>query len=124
MCEICKRTKKKTMKSKEDYEAIEKYVNKEIIGQNRAVSMTILHELCGLEIGNCCYHQTLQKWLQENFLGPLPFLAPKPTKTEVVINSSTINAQNITVNRQINVSNVTEQLRDDILKYLIISETG
>ena len=42
--------KENTMKNKEDYKPVEKYV-KEIIGQNRAVSMTVLHELYGLEIG-------------------------------------------------------------------------
>ena len=43
--------KENTMKNKGDYRAVEKYVKEEIIGQNRAVSMTVLHELHGLEIG-------------------------------------------------------------------------
>ena len=43
--------KENTMKNKEDYKPVEKYVKEEIIGQNRAVSMTVLHELHGLEIG-------------------------------------------------------------------------
>ena len=98
--------------------AVKKYVKEEIIEQNRAVSMTEFHELYGLEIGDCRYHDTLKKWLQENFPGQLLFLAPKPTKTEVVINSSTINAQSVTVDRQININNVAEQLRDDILSHI------
>ena len=55
-----------------------KNVKEEIIGQNRAVSMTVLHELYGLEIGDCRYRHTL---LQEYFPGQFLFPAPKPTKT-------------------------------------------
>ena len=73
--------------------------------------MTVLHELYGLEIRNCRYRHTLKKWLQENFPRQLRFLATKSTKTEVVINSGTNNAQYITADRQINISNVAEQLR-------------
>ena len=111
-----KEQKENTMKNKEDYKAVGKYVQEEIIKQNWAVSMTVLHELYGLEIGDCHNRHTLKKWLQENFPGQLLFFALKPTKTEAVINSSTINAQNVTVERQININNVAEQLRDDILK--------
>ena len=56
-----------------------KNVKEEIIGQNRAVSMPVLHELYGLEIGDCRYRHTL---LQEYFTGQFIFPAPKPTKTE------------------------------------------
>ena len=70
--------KENTMKNKEDYKPVEKYVKEEIIGQNRAVSMTVLHELYGLEIGDCRYRHTL---LQEYFPGQFLFPAPKPTKT-------------------------------------------
>ena len=106
------------MKNKGNYKIVEKYVKEGIIGQNRAVSMAVLHELYGVEIGDCRYRHTLKKWLQENFPGQLLFLAPKPTKTEVVINSSTINAQHLTVDRQININNVAEQLRDDIINHI------
>ena len=51
--------KENTMKNKGAYKVVEKYV-KEIIGQNCAVSMTALHELYGLEIGDCCYRHTLK----------------------------------------------------------------
>ena len=73
--------------------------------------MTVLHELYGLEIRNCRYRHSLKKWLQENFPRQLRFLATKSTKTEVFINSGTINAQYIPADRQINISNVAEQLR-------------
>ena len=106
------------MKNKEDYKAVEKYVKEEIIGQNRAVSITVLHELYGLEIGDCRYRHTLKWWLQEHFPGQLFSLAPKPTKPEVFMNSGTINGQHITVDRQININNVAEQLRDDIINHI------
>ena len=89
-----------------------------MIGQNCAVSMTVLHELYGLEIGDCCYCHTLKKWMQKHFPGQLLFLAPERTKTEVVINSGTINAQHTTADRQININNVAKQLRDDILNHI------
>ena len=89
-----------------------------MIGQNCAVSMTVLHELYGLEIGDCCYCHTLKKWTQEHFPGQLLFLAPERTKTEVAINSGTINAQHTTADRQININNVAKQLRDDILNHI------
>ena len=46
------------------------------------------------------------------------FLAPKPTKPEIVINTSTINAQPVTVDRQININNIAEHLRDDTLNHI------
>ena len=73
--------------------------------------MTVLHELYGPEIRNCRCRHTLKKWLQKNFPRQLRFLATKSTKTEVVIKSGTNNAQYITADRQINISNVAEQLR-------------
>ena len=56
--------------------------------------------------------------MHENFLGQLLFIAPKLTKTEVVRNSRTINAQHVTVHRQININNVAEQLKDCILNHI------
>ena len=54
-----KEQKENTMKNKEDYKAVGKYVQEEIIKQNWAVSMTVLHELYGLEIGDCHNRHTL-----------------------------------------------------------------
>ena len=110
--------KENTMKNKEDYKPVEKYVKEEIIGQNRAVSMTVLHELHGLEIGGWRYRHTLKWWLQKHFPGQLFSLAPKPTKTEVFMNSGTINGQHITADKQININNVAERLRDDIINHI------
>ena len=42
-----KELKKNTMKIKKDYKVVNKYFNEEIIGQNCAVSITVLHELYG-----------------------------------------------------------------------------
>ena len=59
-----------------------------------------------------------KKVATENFPGQLLFLAPKPTKTEVIINISTISAQHVTVDWQIHIKNVADQLRDDTISYI------
>ena len=80
--------------------------------------MTVLDELYGLEIGDCCYRHTLKKWFQENFPEQLLFLAPRPTKTEVALNSSTL-MLNISLQIVSNIISVAEQLRDDIINHKI-----
>ena len=95
MCEAGEGKKRKPSTNKGDYESVEKYVTEEIIRQNRAVSMTVLDELYGLEIGDSRYRHILKKWLQEKFPEQLIFFALKSNKAEVVINISAVNAQHV-----------------------------
>ena len=67
-----KEREKNTMNNKGDYKAVKKYVNEEITGQNRAVSMTVLHELYGLEIG-CCHYCHSKKLVAGKFSRRIAF---------------------------------------------------
>lgn len=80
MCAAWERTKINHYEKQKKLSGSWKYVKEEIIEQNQAVSMAVLHELYELEIVEYHYRNTLKKWLQETFPEQWLFLPPKPSK--------------------------------------------
>eukprot|EP00794_Sanderia_malayensis_P002263 gene2263-2595_t len=92
---VCQETAMTDDRAKGDYEAVIKCLNECVLGQNQAVSTSILHEIYGLNPTETRHRSRLKGKILSDFKNKLYFLIMDKNTPEVVINREAIEARTL-----------------------------
>lgn len=100
-----------------NFEAVIDCIEKRVLSQNQAVSMSLIHEIYGIHIQDTRYRNKLKSRIQSYFPEKLFFVSVSKTIPEVVISKDGINSHTLLNNPDIIIKEAAELLRSDILDY-------
>ena len=92
-------------------------IDKRVLSQNQAVSMSLIHELYGIHIHDTRYRNTLKSRIQLQFPHKLLFVSICKTTSEVVISKDGIILHTLLNSPHIIIKEAAELLCSDILDY-------
>ena len=104
-------------RSKGDYESVIQCLHERVFGQNQAVSMSVLHDIYGLNPGDTRYRSRLKARIQSDFKDKLYFLIIDRNTPEIVINREAIDSHTLFNDSAHIVEQAAMLLRGDILNY-------
>ena len=93
-----------------DFESVTKCVKEQILMQNQAISMNVLHELYGLQTHDTRYRNKLKNRLQSAFPDQLCFLPRRTKSANIVISASAIDAHKDEIKRESSILEVADYL--------------
>jgi len=94
---------------------VKEYICKYVISEGKAVSMTELHEIYGLGVGDKRYRGKLKKRIEERFPDDLIFVTAKVNNPEVVISQQVFkNSIHHSIDRNATVVEAASLIREDI----------
>lgn len=102
---------------KDDFQAVVDCIEKRVLSQNQAVSMSLIHELYGIHVHDTRYRNKLKSRIQLQFPEKLLFVSISKTNSEVVISKDGINSHTLLNSPDIIIKKAAELLRSDILDY-------
>ena len=102
--------------SKSDWEAVETFINQQVLLEKKAVSMHFLHGLYKLNPSDTCYRNKLKTRICNEFSELLTFLTPANNRAEVVISNSVSSEQCRLFDDRI-LRNAAHHLHRDILNF-------
>ena len=97
-----------------NFEQVKEYVEDKVLGLGNAVSMNILHEIYGLEVGDNRYRNKLKVRLKDDFKEKISFVAVSHETAEVVIPSYFLDGAFLNDSRVTTIKNAAKYLREEI----------
>ena len=99
-----------------DFQSVEKYIRNVIISEEKAVSMTVLHNIFGLSPGDDRYRNKLKKRIEKTFPNELLFVKAKEKTPEIVVSRSILeNTVHRSIDMNATIIEVASLLRQDII---------
>lgn len=102
---------------KGDFQAMVDCIEKRVLSQNQAISLSLIHELYGIHVHDTRYRNKLKSRIQSQFPDKLLFVSISKTISEVVISKDGINSHTLLNSPDIIIKEAAELLRSDILDY-------
>ena len=102
---------------KGDFQAVVDCIEKRVLSQNQAVSMSLIHELYGIHVHDTRYRNKLKSRIQLQFPEKLLFVSISKTNSEVVISKDGIDSHTLLNSPDIIIKEAAELLCSDILDY-------
>ena len=97
------------------FDAVKDYIIKHIMRDAKAVSMSVLHELYGLSVGDSRYCYNLKRKIEEHFPTQICFVTAKVNNPEVVISNEVFkNTIYHSINRNTTIEEAASLIREDI----------
>ena len=106
---------KESSYSEGKFKEVTKFVEDEIIGLGKAVSMNVIHKIYDLGVDDSRYRNKLKKRLQNYFKERISFIKPTTKACEIVIPTACIDASAINHNKLSTVQAAANYIREDIL---------
>ena len=100
------------------FKEVTKFVEDEIIGLRKAVSMNVIHKIYDLGVHDSKYRNKRKKRLQNYFKEMISFIKPTTKASEIFIPTACIDASAINHNKMNTVQAATNYIREDILNKL------
>ena len=94
-----------------DFESVTKCAKEQIIMQNQAISLNVLHELYGLQMHDTRYI------IDCNLLFPISYSFSQQEQNDIVISASAIDAHKNEIKRESSILEVADYLRNEIMIY-------
>ena len=102
---------------KGNFEAVIEFIEKTILFQNQAVSMSLIHEIFGVHSQDRRYRNKIKIRIQDLFPEKLLFLSIGKNEPEVVIRKDGINSHTVLNSPERIVKEAAELLRSNIIEY-------
>ena len=100
------------------FEEVKQFVQNEIIGMGKAISMKDIHEIYDLGVGNSSYRSKLKQRLKNHFQDMICSLTPTEKVCEIVIPSSCLDSSVVNHNKTQTVQVAADYIKEDILHKL------
>ena len=97
------------------FEEVKQFVDDEVLGLGKAVSMKVVHEIYDLEVGDKRYRHKLKKRLQNHYKEKISFVTPKGKAAEVLIPSDCLDGSFLNYCATKSIQAAANYLRDEIL---------
>ena len=107
--------------AKGNFDKVTDYIQRKILSQNQAISMTVLHDLYGLYTQDTRYRSKLKNRILTKFPDQLLFLTIDAKTPQVVISCEGINKNTLLKNCEEVIKQAAEYLREDIREYALDS---
>ena len=98
------------------FEEVIRFVEDEIIGFRRAISMKVIHNIYELGVDDSRYRSKLKQRLQNHFKDRISFLTPKEKACDIVIPKSCLDASAVHYDIIKTVKVAATHIREEILK--------
>ena len=106
------------IQEKGDFDAIKDYINRCVISEEKTVSMKVLYEIYGIQVGDSSTRNKLMKRIESHFTNMLAFIAPSHNVAEIDINKTVLDdTLPHSSNVQTSIKNVALHLRHEIVDY-------
>ena len=93
------------------FKEVTKFVEDEIIGLGKAVSMNVIHKIYDLGVDDSRYRNKLKKRLQNYFKERISFIKPTTKACEIVIPTACIDASVINYNKMSTIQAAANYIR-------------
>lgn len=98
------------------FEEVTQFVEDEIIGLGKAVSMKVIHEIYELGVDDSRYRNKLKQRLEKHFKDRIYFLTPKEKACDIVVPKSCLDASAIHYDISKTVKVAATYIREEIFK--------